>query len=96
VRRTGVGIRFAHDDIEEQRRGVFEERSVVVLSPVGTKAVALGALMAAIERDLPGVYVEALKYDPAPKEAPVQTEAELLHVWLHGDAYLSCSPGATT
>jgi hypothetical protein len=74
-------------DIEEQRRSVFEDRSVVVLSPVGTKAVALGSLMAALERDLPVVYVEALKYDQPAREATMQTDAELLHVWLHGDAY---------
>jgi hypothetical protein len=74
-------------DIDEQRRAVFGDGSVVVLSPVGTKAVALGALMAAIERNLPVVYVEALKYDPPSKEIAVPTEGELLHVWLHGDAY---------
>jgi hypothetical protein len=81
-------------DIEEQRRAVFEDRSVVVLSPVGTKAVALGSLMAAVERDLPVVYVEALKYDPPPREATMQTDAELLHVWLHGDAYPAESPSS--
>jgi len=82
-------------DIEEQRRTVFGERSVVVLSPVGTKAVALGSLMAAVERDLPVVYVEALKYDPPPKEpVSVQADAELLHVWLHGDAYPQASASA--
>lgn len=76
-------------DIEEQRRPVFEGtvKSVVVLSPVGSKAVALGSLMAAVERELPVVYVEALKYDLPAKETPVTSEEKMLHVWLHGDAY---------
>ncbi|MBX3218967.1 MAG: hypothetical protein KF795_00530 [Labilithrix sp.] len=82
-------------DIEEQRRTVFEDRSVVVLSPVGTKAVALGSLMAALERDLPVVYVEALQYDAPPKELQVPADAELLHVWLHGDAYRPHAPRVT-
>ena len=55
-------------EIDEQRRPVFEKLgSVVVLSPVGSKAVALGSLMAAIERMLPVVYVEALGYVLTPK-----------------------------
>jgi hypothetical protein len=75
-------------EIDEQRRPVFEKLgSVVVLSPVGSKAVALGSLMAAIERSLPVVYVEALGYILTPKETVVDQEAELLHVWLHGEAY---------
>lgn len=76
-------------DIEEQRRAVFENNSVVVLSPIGSKAVALGSLMAAIERDLPVVYVEALKYSGPSKEETVPKDSELLHVWLNGDAYPS-------
>lgn len=75
-------------EIDEQRRPVFEKLgSVVVLSPVGSKAVALGSLMAAIERELPVVYVEALGYVLPPKETAVDQETELLHVWLHGEAY---------
>lgn len=75
-------------EIDEQRRLVFEKLgSVVVLSPVGSKAVALGSLMAAIERSLPVVYVEALGYVLTPKESIMDQEAELLHVWLYGEAY---------
>jgi hypothetical protein len=76
-------------DIEEQRCAVFENRSVVVLSPIGSKAVALGSLMAAIEKDLPVVYVEALKYTSPSKEETMERDSELLHVWLRGDAYPS-------
>lgn len=75
-------------EIEELRRPVFEEiGSIVVLSPVGSKAVALGALMAALERSLPVVYVEALEYLVPPNVSLNKTEGDLLHVWLHGEAY---------
>ena len=73
-------------EIERLRRPVFEKiGSVVVLSPVGSKVVALGALMAALERSLPVVYVEALEYGLASKVTHQQ--GELIHVWLHGEAY---------
>lgn len=77
--------------IEEQRRPVFADTigSSIVLSPVGSKAVALGALMAAIETSLAVAYVEAIAYDvPANTEDGVNdTEGPLIHVWLQGDAY---------
>lgn len=78
-------------EIDEQRAPVFGRRgSVIVLSPVGSKAVALGTLMAAIERSLPVVYVEALGYIPVPaKENALSQEPELVHVWLHGEAYVT-------
>ena len=82
--------------IEELRKPVFEKiGSIVVLSPVGSKAVALGALMAALERELPVVYVEALEYVLDPKGPPMELTGELIHVWLHGDAYPPRSKEAT-
>jgi hypothetical protein len=53
-----------------------------VLSPVGSKVMALGALMAALERDLPVAHLESIGYDldgsiPTTSEAP-----NLVHVWL--------------
>jgi hypothetical protein len=75
-------------EIEYLRRPVFEKiGSVVVLSPVGTKAVAVGALMAALERELPVVYVEALEYLVGQPRNLGPAEGELIHVWLHGEAY---------
>ena len=77
-------------EIEEIRRPVFEKiGSVVVLSPVGSKAVALGALMAALERSLPVIYVEALEYTVRTNAPLAEPAGELLHVWLHGEA---CPP----
>lgn len=51
--------------IDDLRRPVFEEfgGSLLVLSPMGSKVLALGALMAALERNLPVVYVEAIGYE---------------------------------
>jgi hypothetical protein len=73
-------------DIDDARRRVFRELggSVTVLSPFGSKVQSLGALMAALERDFPVMYVETLTYTSAPF---VDSEGELVHVWLHGEAY---------
>ncbi|PSH61080.1 hypothetical protein [Phyllobacterium sophorae] len=75
--------------LDDLRKPVFSEvgGSVLVLSPLGSKVMALGALMAALERDLPVAYLEALGYD---LDASVPTAADsthLVHIWLEGDAY---------
>ena len=65
---------------------------MLVLSPVGSKAISIGALMAAYEADLPVLYVEAMGYaylgddrdDRDPRE-PIP--GEIVHVWLSGDPY---------
>lgn len=93
--------------IDDLRRPVFEDfgGSLLVLSPTGSKILALGALMAALERDLPVVYSESIGYDyvPATSEdvmpvgepvevAPVgeiPPKFKFIHVWLEGEAYLS-------
>jgi hypothetical protein len=58
---------------------------MTVLSPLGTKAMAMGALLSALERDLPIVYVEALRYNikPTVPDKPYG----LIHLWLTGDVY---------
>ncbi len=58
-----------------------------MLSPLGGKVMALGALMAALERDLPVAYLEPFGYElkaavPAKLERP-----NLVHVWLEGEVY---------
>jgi hypothetical protein len=79
-------------EIEELRKPVFESiGSIVVLSPVGSKAVALGALMAALERSLPVIFVEALEYFVRANPTSAEPEGDLLHVWLYGEAYSSHS-----
>jgi hypothetical protein len=78
--------------MDDSRKRVFAEigGSQIVLSPVGSKALAVGALMAALERDFTIMYVEALGYsvDFAKLVTARATQpTELVHVWLHGEAY---------
>src|SRR5690606_11840119 len=68
--------------VDTLRRATYaiEGGSLTVLSPLGTKAMALGALLAALDRDLPIVYVEAQRYKMAH-----QANGEpygLIHLWL--------------
>lgn len=60
-----------------------------MLSPIGSKVLALGAMMAAMERDFPVVYVETLSFEVnLDGEQPSgYTEDDLVHVWLFGEAY---------
>ena len=50
--------------------------------------MSLGALMAAIERDFPVVYVEALNYKFTPSvDTHRFSDDKLVHLWLKGEAY---------
>jgi hypothetical protein len=60
--------------------------SLIVLSPSGTKLLAVGTMMAAIERDFPVVYLEAASYSATFPEA-TNTDGEIVHIWLSGEAY---------
>jgi len=78
--------------IDDERKPVFESfgGSVVILSPLGSKMLAIGALMAALEREFPVVYVEALEYnvDWSTTDKVVYDNSKTAHVWLYGEAYL--------
>jgi hypothetical protein len=52
--------------IDDARKRVFEQTggSLVILSPLGSKALSLGMFMAAVERDFAVVSVESIGYDP--------------------------------
>lgn len=76
--------------IDDARRRVFASvgGSQIILSPLGSKALSLGALMAALERDFTILNVEAIGYAlDAPRADAVTGSDELVHIWLHGDAY---------
>lgn len=75
--------------LDDLRKPVFEETggSLLVLSPLGSKLMALGALMAALERDLPVAYLEAIGYNLEPTVPEDSETLDLVHVWLEGDAY---------
>ncbi|GLI39586.1 hypothetical protein KI811_16245 [Geobacter hydrogenophilus] len=77
--------------IDDQRRPVFQTfgGSVIILSPLGSKLLAIGALMAALERKFPIVYVEALEYTVDWEKVDLlQTDtSKKAHIWLYGEAY---------
>lgn len=77
--------------IDDARQPVFRETggSMIVLSPIGSKVLAAGALMAALERDFPVVHVEAIAYRANFDEIDAQRSGsgEVVHIWLCGDAY---------
>lgn len=76
--------------IDDLRRSIFADLggSMLILSPVGSKVLALGALMAAIERKLPVVYAEAIGYEcPSLPSSSGDPEVDLVHVWFAGEVY---------
>ena len=80
--------------LDDLRRPVFAETggSMLVLSPVGSKVMALGALMAAVERNLPVAHVEAIGYEIG-EDLPVETnQPNLMHIWLEGNVYSRSQP----
>lgn len=75
--------------LDDLRKPVFQEvgGSLLVLSPIGSKVMALGALMAALERDLPVAHLESIGYDLDGAVPTTSATPNLLHVWLEGDVY---------
>jgi len=75
--------------LDDLRQPVFAETggSMLVLSPLGSKVMALGALMAALERDLPVAHLEPIGYEVGPAVPVEIVEPNLIHIWLEGDVY---------
>ena len=75
--------------LDDLREPVFAETggSLLILSPLGSKVMALGGLMAALERDLPVAYVESIDYDIEPNLPETVDASNLVHLWLEGNAY---------
>ena len=75
--------------LDDLRQPVFAETggSMLILSPLGSKVMALGALMAALERDLPVAHVESLGYDLEASVPEQIYQPDLIHVWLEGEVY---------
>jgi hypothetical protein len=66
--------------------GVFAPS--IVVSPIGSKVMAAGALMAALEHDLTVQYIETVRYDFDPATPPSSAGPEqLVHLLLSGPAY---------
>ena len=83
--------------IDDARQRVFAGTggSQLILSPVGSKALALGMLMASLDRGFAVVLVESLAYNAAPSMLDVRTcpRGELVHIWLHGEVYAAVASG---
>ena len=75
--------------LDDRRQPMFAATggSTLVLSPFGGKAMALGALLAAIERDLPVAYIESVEHALGTEVPRSIGEPDLVHLWLEGDAY---------
>jgi hypothetical protein len=75
--------------LDDLRKPVFREvgGSLLVLSPLGSKVMALGALMAALERDLPVAYLESISYDLDKSVPSTSATPNLIHIWLEGEVY---------
>ncbi len=76
--------------LDDLRKPVFEGAggSLLVLSPLGSKIMALGAVLAALERNLPVAHLEPIGYDFTGQVPDSITEPSLVHIWLEGDAYI--------
>ena len=76
-------------ELDDLRKPIFQEfeGSLIVLSPAGNKVIALGALMAAVERDLPVAYLEAVGYNLEQAAHESNVDPLLIHIWLEGDIY---------
>ena len=75
--------------LDDLRKPIFAKTggSMLVLSPLGSKLMALGALLAALEHDLPVAHLEPIGYE-VEKSVPAKIEQpNLIHLWLEGDIY---------
>jgi len=75
--------------IDNARKRVFAQTggSKMILSPLGSKAVGVGLLMAALDRNFAVVSVETIEYKLLQSNCLASKSSELVHVWLHGEAY---------
>ena len=77
--------------LDDARRRVYENHggSMLVLSPIGSRVLAIGALLAALERDFPVAYLESISYSLHLSDANgLPAGWPMVHVWLSGDAYV--------
>ena len=75
--------------LDDLRQNVFRATggSMLILSPLGSKVMALGALLAALERDLPVAHLESIGYELEASVPETMDPPSLIHVWLEGEVY---------
>ena len=84
--------------LDDLRQNVFKATggSMLILSPLGSKVLALGALMAALERDLPVAHLESIGYELEALVPETIDPPRLIHVWLEGEVYPQPRPALPT
>ena len=60
---------------------------MLILSPLGSKVMALGTLLAALERDLPVAHLQSIGDDLIAPVPETIDPPNLIHVWLEGEVY---------
>jgi len=61
----------------------------IVISPIGSKVMAIGAMMAAIECEMSVKYIETIRYEVISQE-PLRSNTaniKLVHIWADGPVY---------
>ncbi|MGB3460771.1 MAG: hypothetical protein WBA33_02250 [Rhodanobacter lindaniclasticus] len=87
--RTLSRIHMSRKDVYDR----LEQPSETVLSPIGSKALAIGALLAAMEHTLPVAYVEARRFELPPGGFTEGVDPDrFVHVWLLGEVYPASHP----
>ena len=84
--------------LDDFRQNVFETTggSMLILSPLGSKVMALGALLAALDRDLPVAHLESIGYELEASVPETIDRPSLIHVWLEGEVYPQPRPALRT
>lgn len=86
-----IGLYRTILELDDLRKPAFAVMggSTLVLSPVGSKLMALGGLLASLERDLPVAYLESMGYAYTPI---AQSASSFYHLWLEGEVYQTNRP----
>ena len=84
--------------LDDLRQKVFAATggSKLIISPLGSKVMALGALLAALERDLPVAHLESIGYELEASVPETIDPPSLIHVWLEGEVYPQPRPALRT
>ncbi len=78
--------------IDKRRSEIYGQLggSSTIISPLGSKMLSVGQMLAAIERKLRVIYVESIGYEEIAvplASHPLCEQAEMTHLWLHGESY---------
>lgn len=62
----------------------------IILSPLGSRVIAAGAMMASVRHGLSVHYLETLRYElRSPLPSQYEDKDMIVHIWLHGPIYAS-------